>query len=106
VSELACPVCGGEPFDDPCEHTVYVAANECGLVYVAEQYREHFFAVAGRLLKEQGELEDDESLGMDYFPCEIIPDLSEHLEIENIVYKSEFGIPPSGLAVYAAFATK
>jgi len=103
MTKLTCPACGSEAFDEPCEHTVYVAANECGLIYVAEEYREHLFAVAERLLRKQGELEKDESLSMDYFLCEIIPELADYLEIENIVYKEEYAIPPSGLAVYAAF---
>lgn len=86
-----------------CEHTVFLAANEGGLIHLAEPYREQFMGVAERLLREKGELEDGESLSMDYFPCEIIPDLSEHLEIEGIVFKEEYAMPPSGLAMYAAF---
>jgi len=103
MTDPTCLVCSREALDEPCEHTVYVAANECGLIYVAEEYREHLFAVAEGLLRKQGELEKDESLSMDYFPCEIIPELANHLEIENIVYKEEYATPPSGLAVYAAF---
>jgi len=40
---------------------------------------------------------------MDYFPCEILSELAGHLEIENIIYKEEYAMPPSGLVVYAAF---
>jgi len=105
MTDLMCPVCSREAFDKPCEHTVYVAASECGLIYVAEAYRAYLFAVSERLLMAQGKLEEVESLslGMDYFPCEIIPELADHLEIENVVYKEEYAMPPSGLVVYAAF---
>jgi len=103
MTDLTCPVCGREAFDEPCEHAVYVAANECGLIYVAEEYRKHLFTVGEELLRKQGELEKDESLSMDDFPYEIIPELADHLKIENIVYKEEYAMPPSGLAVYTAF---
>ena len=101
--KLNCPTCGNEPFDEPCEHTVYVAANECGLIYVADRYRAHFFAEAERLLREKGELEDGEAITMEYFPCEIIPDLVDRLEIKNLDCREEYSTPPSGLVLYAGF---
>jgi len=100
---LNCPICGSDPFNEPCEHTVYVAANECGLIYVADQYCAQFFAEAELLLRANGGLEDDESLLIEYFPCEIISDLVDRLEIKNIDYREEYATPPSGLVLYAAF---
>lgn len=100
---LNCPACDCEPFDTLCEHTVYVAANECGLIYVAGKYRSQYEAVAEQILREHGELGEDDSLRDEDFPCDFTDELQDRLKVENIVYEIEYGIPPSGLTLYAAF---
>ena len=100
---VVCPVCSCEPFEEPCEHTVYVAANECGLMYIAEKYRSQYEAVAAEILKEHGELEEGDLLNCEDFPYDFIDELQDRLEIENIVFETKYAIPPSGLVVYAAF---
>jgi len=106
MNDMACPVCGKNPLDKPCEHTVYVTANECGLIYVAEQYQPQLFLLAEYLLRGKGELEDGESLRMDNFPSEIIPELYDDLEIEDVAYYEGYGVPPSDLFVFAAFVAR
>ncbi|MDQ6970050.1 MAG: hypothetical protein Q9M16_06055 [Mariprofundus sp.] len=103
MDNVICPVCGCEPFDEPCEHTVYVAANECGLIYIAEQYRSQYETVVEQILKEHGELEEGDSLSDEDFPCDYAGELQDRLKIESIVYETVYGMPPSGLTVYAAF---
>lgn len=105
-NEFQCPVCGAEPFNNPCEHVVYVAANEGGFSYIAKQYRGQLFSVAESILTERGEIEAGEVVSMDSVPYDIIPDLKDKLGIDNIEYLSEYDMPPSGLAVHAAFIVK
>ena len=88
-----------------CEHTVFLAMNECGLIHLAEPYRDQFMAVAEQLMRATGELEDDEPLGEDdCFPTLIIPEMVGELQIGGLEYRGVYGVPPSGLAIYAAFA--
>ena len=101
---IICPFCGTVVGDDVCEHTVFLAMNECGLIHLAEPYRDQFMAVAEKLLRDSGELEDDEPVGEDkYFPTQIIPEMMGELQIDGLEYRDVYGIPPSGLAVYAGF---
>jgi len=105
-NELQCPTCGCEPFNSPCEHVVYVAANEGGFSYIAKQHRKQLFSVAESILTEKGEVEAGGVMNMDSIPYDIIPDLKGKLDIDNIEYLSEYDMPPSGLAVHAAFVVK
>jgi len=105
VEDIKCPVCGCELLDEPCEHTVYVATNECGLIYIAEKYRSQYEALAENILKEHGALEEGEPLNSEEFPYEFIDELEERFGNESIVFIREFGIPPCGLEVSAAFVT-
>ena len=36
---ITCPYCEKEAGDEVCEHTVFLAINECGLVHLADTYR-------------------------------------------------------------------
>ena len=102
---IICPFCGKVVGDEVCEHTVFFAMNECGLIHLAEPYRDQFMAVAEKLMRATGELEDDESLGEDdCFPTHIIPEMMGELQIGGLEYRDVYGVPPSGLAIYAAFA--
>ena len=90
--------------DDLCEHTVFLAINECGLVYLEASYRDRFLAVAERLLRDSGELKADESPDAgDGFPAHIIPEMVSAFENDGVEYRDAYGIPPAGLAVYAGF---
>ncbi len=54
--------------DEVCEHTVFLARNDCGLICLAEHYHSEFMAAAKKILTESGEPEDVASLTLEYFP--------------------------------------
>ena len=85
-------------------HTVFLAVNECGLIHLAEPYREQFMTVAEKLLGDSGELEDGEEVEEgEFFPTHIIPEMLDDLQIYGLEFRCFSGIPPSGLAIYAGF---
>jgi len=100
---IICLFCGVEAGDDVCEHTVFLAMNDGGVLHLAEPYRDHFMSVAEKLLRDAGELEDDGVEEGEFFPTHIIPDMLEALQIDGLEYRDVYGIPPSGLAIYAGF---
>ena len=100
---LICPVCECEVFDKPCEHTVYLATNECGVIYVANSYREQFFQAVEAVLKAHGELDANQVLDESEFPFEYKDEFERFFQPEGIVHDIGFAQPPSGLTIFTGF---